>query len=172
MMTSFRNMASSGKVAFAVAFAAKLFVDVLPDALVESVFTRPASRVAAFYLGAAFDPSAMRLSARGVTLEVVRACSATDFFSILLALLAFAIPVRSLPLRIPAAVLSAWLVAVLANAVRLVLLVYADGFFPTSQIPAVHMALGIAVFLPVFALLWHLLATRKDVSNGNADKQR
>ena len=66
-MTSFRNMASSGKVAFAVAFAAKLFVDALPDALVESVFTRPASRVAAFYLGAAFDPSAMRPSARGVT---------------------------------------------------------------------------------------------------------
>jgi hypothetical protein len=75
-------------------------------------------------------------------------------------LLCFAIPIRHIALRIPAAVASAWLVAVLANAVRFVLLVYADGFFPASLIPAVHMAIGIAVFLPVFALLWYTFVVK------------
>ena len=150
-----------------VAFAAKLGLDVLPDAAAETMFMRPAARLASLYLGAAFDPSSMTLSARGVTLVVVRACSATDFFSMVLAILAFSIPVRRLALRLPAAIAAAWAVAVVANAVRLVLLVYADGFFPASQIPVVHMAIGIAVFLPVFALLWYTLAVRKETPHEN-----
>ena len=138
-----------------LAFLAKLCADVLPDAAVALGFMRPAARLAALYLGSAFDPSAMAISAHGVTITVVRACSATDFFSMVFALFAFALPVRMLALRIPLSLVSAWLVAVLANSVRLILLVYADGFFPASQIPVVHMAIGIAVFLPVFALLWY-----------------
>lgn len=151
----------------AAACVVKLCVDALPDAAVAFGFMRPAARLAAAYLGAAFDESTMELSARGVTIAVVRACSATDFFSMTLALLALALPIRCLALRIPAAIASAWLVAVVANAVRLVLLVYADGFFPASQIPAVHMAIGIAVFLPVFALLWYAFVIRKDLPNGD-----
>ena len=146
--------------AVAVALGVKLAVDALPDAAVAFGFMRPAARLAAIYLGAAFDPSAMTISARGVTITVVRACSATDFFSMAFTLLAFAMPIRHLARRIPAAIVSAWIVAVLANAVRLVLLVYADGFFPASQIPAVHMAIGIAVFLPVFALLWYTFVVK------------
>ena len=146
--------------AVAVALGVKLAVDALPDAAVAFGFMQPAARLATIYLGAAFDPSAMTISARGVTITVVRACSATDFFSMAFALLCFAIPIRHLALRIPAAVASAWLVAVLANAVRLILLVYADGFFPASQIPAVHMAIGIAVFLPVFTLLWYTFVVK------------
>ena len=146
--------------AVAVALGVKLAVDALPDAAVAFGFMRPAARLATIYLGAAFDPSAITISARGVTITVVRACSATDFFSMAFTLLCFAIPIRHLALRIPAAVVSAWLVAVLANAVRLILLVYADGFFPASQIPAVHMAIGIAVFLPVFALLWYTFVVK------------
>ena len=144
----------------AVAFAAKLCADALPDAAVAFSFMRPAARLASLYLGAAFDPSELALSARGVTIVVVRACSATDFFSMVLALFAFAMPVRRLTLRMPASIAAAWAVAVLANAVRLVLLVYADGFFPASQIPVVHMAIGIAVFLPVFALLWYTFVVK------------
>ena len=146
--------------AVAVALGVKLAVDALPDAAVAFGFMRPAAWLATIYLGAAFDPSALTISARGVTIAVVRACSATDFFSMAFTLLCFAMPIRHLALRIPAAVASAWLVAVLANAVRLVLLVYADGFFPASQIPAVHMARGIAVFLPVFALLWYTFVVK------------
>jgi exosortase/archaeosortase family protein len=146
--------------AVAVALAVKFAVDALPDAAVAFGFMRPAARLATIYLGAAFDPSAMAISARGMTITVVRACSATDFFSMAFTLLCFAMPIRHLALRIPAAVASAWLVAVLANAVRLVLLVYADGFFPASQIPAVHMAIGIAVFLTVFALLCYTFVVK------------
>jgi len=144
----------------AVVLGVKLALDALPEAAVAFGFMRPAAHLATIYLGAAFDIPAMTISARGVTITVVRACSATDFFSMAFTLLAFAMPIRHLALRIPAAIAAAWIVAVLANAVRLVLLVYADGFFPASQIPAVHMAIGIAVFLPVFALLWYTFVVK------------
>ena len=146
----------------AVALGVKLAVDALPDAAVAFGFMRPAARLAAIYLGVAFDIPTMTISARGVTITVVRAC-----FSMAFTLLAFAMPIRHLALRIPTAILSAWIVAVFANAVRLVLLVYADGFFPASQIPAVHMAIGIAVFLPVFALLWYTFVVIKESPHGN-----
>lgn len=146
--------------AVAVALGVKLAVDALPDAAVAFGFMRPAARLATIYLGAAFDIPTMAISARGVTITVVRACSATDFFSMAFTLLCFAMPICHLARRIPAAIVSAWIVAVLANAVRLVLLVYADGFFPMSQIPAVHMVIGIAVFLPVFALLWYTFVVK------------
>ena len=133
----------------------KLAVDALPDAAVAWAFMRPAARLAALYLGAAFDPTALTVSARGVTLVVVRACSATDFFSMTFALLAFAMPIPRLALRIPVSLALAWLVAVTANAVRLVLLVYMDGFLPAVRVPAVHMSVGIAVFLPAFSILWY-----------------
>ena len=156
------KQAAKGVILYAVAVAlgVKLAVDALPDAAVAFGFMRPAARLATIYLGAVFDPSAMAISARGVTIMVVRACSATDFFSMAFTLLCFAMPIRHLALRIPAAIVSAWIVAVFANAVRLVLLVYADGFFPASQIPAVHMSIGIAVFLPVFALLWYTFVVK------------
>ena len=177
-------------VAAVVALAVKLCVDALPDAAVAFGFMRPAARLATIYLGAAFDVAAMTISGRGVTIAVVRACSATDFFSMAFTLLCFAMPIRQIALRIPVAIASAWTVAVLANAVRLVLLVYADGFFPASQIPAVHMTIGIAVFLPVFALLWYTFVVkasckrsfrqdlqdsqdlRKDDHHGNAHARR
>ena len=152
-----RRVAAGG---LAAALAVKLCVDALPEAAIAGAFLRPAARLAAIHLGAAYDPSALTISAHGVTIVVVRACSATDFFSMVLAFFAFAMPVSRLALRIPVSVVSAWIVAVLANAVRLVLLVYVDGFFPASQIPAVHMAIGIAVFLPVFALLWYTFVVK------------
>ena len=153
--------------AVAVALGVKLAVDTLPDCVVAIGFMRPAAWFAANCLGAAFDPSSLTISARAVTLSVVRACSATDFFSMVFALLAFAMPIRQLALRLPAVVVLAWFAAVLANSVRLVLLVCVDGFFPASHIPVVHMTIGIAVFLPVFAVLWYTFVIRKGVPHGN-----
>ena len=158
-----RRVAAGG---LAAALAVKLCVDALPEAAVAVAFLRPAARLAAFHLGAAYDPTALTVSAHGVTLAVVRACAATDFFSMVCALFAFALPVRALALRLPAALAAAWLVAVLANAARLVGLVFADACAPASSVSAVHMAVGIAVFLPVFALLWYTLVVRKEVSRG------
>ena len=158
-----RRVAAGG---LAAALAVKLCVDALPEAAVAVAFLRPAARLAAFHLGAAYDPTALTVSAHGVTLAVVRACAATDFFSMVCALFAFALPIRALALRLPAALAAAWLVAVLANAARLVGLVFADACAPASSVSAVHMAVGIAVFLPVFALLWYTLVVRKEVSRG------
>lgn len=158
-----RRVAAGG---LAAALAVKLCVDALPEAAVAVAFLRPAARLAAFHLGAAYDPTALTVSAHGVTLAVVRACAATDFFSMVCALFAFALPIRALALRLPAALAAAWLVAVLANAARLVGLVFADACAPASSVSAVHMAVGIAVFLPVFALLWYTLVIRKEVSRG------
>ncbi|MBQ3672749.1 MAG: hypothetical protein II924_04270 [Kiritimatiellae bacterium] len=158
-----RRVAAGG---LAAALAVKLCVDALPEAAVAVAFLRPAARLAAFHLGAAYDPTALTISAHGVTLAVVRACAATDFFSMVCALFAFALPIRALALRLPAALAAAWLVAVLANAARLVGLVFADACAPASSVSAVHMAVGIAVFLPVFALLWYTLVVRKEVSRG------
>lgn len=138
----------------------KFAVDALPDAVVAWAFMRPAARLAALYLGAAFDPCELAISARDVTLVVVRACSATDFFSMTFALLAFAMPMPRLALRIPVSLALAWLVAVTANAVRLVLLVYMDGFLPAVRVPAVHMSVGIAVFLPAFSILWYTFVVK------------
>lgn len=157
--------------ALVVALFVRLCADALPDEVVSFAFMRPAAHLAALYLGTAFDASTMTIAARGVTVEVVRACSATDFFSMVAALLAFTMPIRSIAPRILASIAAAWLVAVLANAVRLILLVFADGFFPGSQLPAVHMAIGIAVFLPVFATLWYNMIVRKENRNGNASEK-
>lgn len=142
---------------FAVALAVKLLADALPDAAVASAFTRPAAWFAALYWNADFDAETVTLFRSGVTLAVVRACSATDFFSIVFALLAFLLPVRGITLRCLVALLAAWAVAVLSNAVRLALLMAIDGHFPAAEIPVVHMAVGMAVFLTVFGLLWYNL---------------
>ena len=141
--------------AVAVALGVKLAVDALPDAVVAWAFMRPAARLAALYWNADFDAAQVAIRVADVTLVVVRACSATDFFSMTFALLAFAMPIPRLALRIPVSLALAWLVAVTANAVRLVLLVYMDGFLPAVRVPAVHMSVGIAVFLPAFAMLWY-----------------
>ena len=93
---------------FAVALAVKLLADALPDAAVASAFTRPAAWFAALYWNADFDAETVTLFRSGVTLAVVRACSATDFFSIVFALLAFLLPVRGIALRCLVALLAAW----------------------------------------------------------------
>ena len=154
-------------IMLAVASAAKVVADFLPDAVVEAAFMYPAAKLAALYWGVPLASSPLVFSVRGVALEVTRACSATDFFSMAFALMALALPVRRAALRAVAALPCAWAVAVFANAVRLVVLAVVDRAFPRSAVPAVHMAAGIAVFLPVLSLLWYNFARRKDSPDGN-----
>ena len=89
--------------------------------------------------------------------------SKTDFFSLAFALLAFRMRIRRLWLRIPAALAVAWCAAVFANATRLVMLVPIDEMFSAAQIPSIHMAIGISVFMPVFGILWFFSSLRKEV---------
>ena len=143
------------------ALAAKFVMDFLPDAFVEPAFMRPAARLAALYWGAALSDAPLALSVRGVTLEVTRACAATDFFSLVFALFAFELPFRRAALRVLAALPAALAAAILANAVRLALLVAVDAALPAERLPAVHLAVGVSVFLSAYGLLWYgLLAWR------------
>ena len=147
------------------ALAAKFVLDCLPDFFVEAVFMRPAGWIAASYCGVPLMFSPLAFTAGGVTLEITRACSATDFFAMVTAFLALALPVGKAFVRIPAAIAAAWVVAVSANAARLVVLAKVDAFFPPSRIPAVHMAVGMAVFFTVFVFLWYTISQRKESTN-------
>lgn len=153
-------------IALGVVFAAKFGFDSLPEAVVSWAFMRPAARLAAFYLGAELDLSTLTIASGGVELAVVRACSATNFCSMAFALLAVFLPVRPLACRLVVSLAAAWGGTIVVNSVRLVLLVFADRFFPSSQIPAVHMSIGIVVFLTVFSALWYTLVARKEQFNG------
>ena len=151
-------------VFLSVALAAKSVVDLLPDRAVETAFMFPAAKLAAMYWGVPLATSPLVFSVRGVALEVTRACSATDFFSMAVALFATvkigacgAAPARS-ACRAAVAVPVAWAVAVLANAIRLVVLAVVGRVSPSSEVPAVHLAVGLSVFLPVWCALWYVLS--------------
>jgi exosortase/archaeosortase family protein len=151
--------------AIAFAAAAKIVLECLPDFFIEAAFMRPAGWIAASYWGVPLGLSPLAFSVGGVTLEITRACSATDFFAMVASLLAFTLPVKRTVVRIPVAILTAWAVAVSANAARLVVLAKVDALFPPSRIPAVHMAVGMAVFLTVFVFLWYTILQRKESTN-------
>lgn len=151
----------------AVAALAKFVMDCLPLGLVRALFMTPAAWAASSYWGVPLEMEPLSFTAHGVTLEVVRACAATDFFSIVFALLACSLPVRSASLRVAVALPAAWFVAVVANSIRLVLLIVADGLFGGTNVPIVHMAVGLAVFLSTFGVLWYFLHVhiRKETDN-------
>ena len=148
--TRMKNSTAGYVLFLAVAGVVKVVMDCLPDEAVEMAFMRPAAHLAALYLGVKPEYSPLAISARGVVLEVTRACSATDFFSILLALLAIHLRVRRLLLRLGVALVSAWAVAILANAARLATLVFADRIFPAAQWPLVHLIIGVVMFFSLF----------------------
>ena len=150
----------------AVAAVSKAMMDILPDAVVEAVFMRPAAHIAALYWGAAVESAPLAFSSHGVTLEVTRECAATDFFSLVFALFTFALPMRAVALRGAAAVPLAWAASILTNAVRLAALVVTDRIFPAAHIPAVHLAVGIAVFLSAYVVLWNFLAVKLHPGKG------
>jgi len=146
-----------------LAFAVKFAIDLVPESGVKHLFMFPSAKAAALYWSVPLIDSPLSFVARGVTIVVTRACSATDFFSLAFALLAFRMRIRRLWLRIPAALAIAWCAAVFANATRLVMLVPIDEIFSAAQIPSIHMAIGISVFMPVFGILWFFSSLRKEV---------
>lgn len=148
----------------AVAMGVKLMLDAAGDAFVRMAFRYVPAQVGAWYWGVPLDGTDLSFTAHGVTLEITRACAATDFFSMALALLLFSrYRWYSLPL--------AWGVTLAANAVRIILLIPVDRAFPAAVVPAVHLGAGIAVFLPTLLFIWHIVNKKKEVShdrqNGN-----
>lgn len=154
-----------GRFAVFAVFAAiaKVAIAGLDDGVVRSLFCRPPAWLAATYYGAPCLGTTFH--ACGVSLDVTRACAATDFFSMLFGVAAAATLEGPRRFRGALFLVLVYPVTLLANAVRLVALVPADAFSKTGAGPAslpwfgeaLHLLVGMLVFLPLFCLFWRLV---------------
>lgn len=145
------------------ALAVRALMSFAPDGFVRAAFCLPPARVATFYYGVPLDAETATFVVHGVAMEVTRECAALDFFSLVcgfLAVAAFSLRSKSRAARIAAATVvlpAAYLVTLIANSLRLIVLVPIDSAFPRSAVPVVHLAVGASVFLGVFASLFFVL---------------
>ena len=134
----------------------KLVLALLPEAFVLAAFCRGPAEAAAFYYGAPLDAETLAFTARGVSLAVTRACAATDFFALVAAtLVAARILGRRRAWFLPVDLLLAWIVTVVVNSLRVIALVPIDALFPKDRVPIVHLATGVAFFLPALVIVWY-----------------
>lgn len=141
---------------FMVCLPMKLVLDFLPDPVVLASFCRGPAEIAAFYYGVPLETGTLAFTARGVTLAVTRACAATDFFSLVFAVLLTARLLRSCGwIWTVLSVAEAWVLALVVNSLRIIALVPVEAIFPKNQAPVVHLLVGVAFFLPVFAFVWY-----------------
>jgi len=129
-----------------------------PDAVVRTVFCRVPGELAALYYNTRLRLPELLFTVRGVDFTVVRSCAATDFFAMVAGLCAYTCFRRRTALLTVFIFPVAWLVTVLANTIRLILLVPVTFLmyrcFPESTFLAIHKAVGTFVFLPLFIVLW------------------
>ena len=154
-----------GRFAVFAIFAAvaKVAVASLDDGLVLSLFCRVPAWLAAAYYGAPCLGTTFH--ACGVSLDVTRACAATDFFSMLFGAAAAAMLEGCRRFRGALFLVLAYPATLLANAARLVALVPVDAFSKSGAVPAslpwfgeaLHLLVGMLVFLPLFCLFWRLV---------------
>ena len=143
---------------------AKLALAFLPDSMILASFCRIPAEVAAFYYGVPLEADMVldaRLSftARGVTLAVTRSCAATDFFALVASVLLTARILRKgVDVRCFRGLFDlvfAWIITLVVNSLRIIALVPVDSIFPKDHAPIVHLLVGVAFFLPVFAFIWY-----------------
>ena len=138
----------------------KLAVFFVPESAVLAQFCRVPAEVAAFYYGVPLDVGTLTFTARGVTLAVTRACAATDFYVLVASVFLTARIMRegvgvANRLRDLLDLLLAWVITLAVNSLRIIALVPVDAVFPKDHAPIVHLLVGVAFFLPVFALIWY-----------------
>lgn len=150
--------------ASAAALLGVLILHLLP-ALELGVFARGAARIAGCLAGTAVQPSAegWLLSGTAVPVAVTAACSATDFYLMLVTLIAWQLGRRSRPVwfALPAALLAALPLDLLVNALRIVAVAAAHRWLiprlPDAYGPFLHMLTGAVIFLTSLMLLNLLL---------------
>ena len=150
----------------------KLVLAALPESAILASFCRVPAEVAAFYYGVPIETETLSFTARGVTLAVTRACAATDFFSLVVAVLLTARILREgwrwrqlvlLPI--------AWGTTLAVNSLRIIALVPVDAVFPKDHAPVVHLLAGVAFFLPAFAGIWWYSFNRDYYGNHKERKE-
>lgn len=143
-----------------ILWAAQRWIPSLP----EYALSRPSARLAAWYFGCPVtqdvDGTPVLLHA-AYPIRITSDCTGWTFLVLLSALTIWAwTPYR--PGRIPmlaAWLLGAFLVALTANSLRLVVAVTAGTMaagWPRVQ-PAVHLAAGVSVFFPILLAAWFLI---------------
>lgn len=146
--------------ALAAAFLGALVLQLLP-ALELAVFARGAARIAGVLAGTAIQPApeGWLLPHAAVPVAVTAACSATDFYLMLVTLIAWQVARRGQPAwrAISAGLFGALPVVLLINALRIIAVAAAHRWFipllPDSYAPLLHMLTGAAIFLPSLVLL-------------------
>ncbi len=138
---------------------AKLALAFLPDSMILASFCRIPAEVAAFYYGVPLEAGSLSFTARGVTLAVTRSCAATDFFALVASVLLTARILRKgVDVRCFRGLFDlvfAWIITLVVNSLRIIALVPVDSIFPKDHAPIVHLLVGVAFFLPVFAFIWY-----------------
>ena len=146
-------------------FGAIQLLPMLWPQIVPTAFCGPAAKLSSGFLGAPLlpgEPPVIALPALDVA--VTEACSGFGFFSLLVALGA-GLAARERRWRDFAWMLpAAYVVGLAANVSRIVCGVHvrlaADAFVPPSFANALHLAVGVAVFVTVLTLTWILTQRR------------
>lgn len=119
----------------------------IPDQLYLRLFCEIPAGLAAGYYGSSPE-TPFSFTARGITIEVVRSCGATDFFAMVFTIL------------LPKwwRLFAAYGITLLMNTARLIILVPATALihasFPEQFYSLGHQVVGTAVFLPALILIW------------------
>ena len=144
----------------------KLILAALPDSVILASFCRVPAEVAVFYYGVPLGTETLSFTAKGVTLVVTRACAATDFFAMVVAVLLTARILREgWRWRQLALLPIAWGITLAVNSLRIIALVPVDAVFPKDHAPVVHLLAGVAFFLPAFAGVWWYSFNRDSYGN-------
>lgn len=145
----------------AVCGVIKLALALLPDSMILASFCRIPAEVAAFYYGVPLEAESLSFTARGITLAVTRSCAATDFFALVASILLTARILREGEgvgvscFRDASDFVFAWVITLVVNSLRIIALVPVDSIFPKDHAPIVHLLVGVAFFLPIFAFIWY-----------------
>lgn len=143
-------------------------------------FAQGAAQIASLLLGAPLTriDTGWLLSTTDRPVLVSTACSATDFFIIVAALLAWQSARRGSPLwrAAPTALVAAIPLAIAVNALRIVAVTQAHLWviphFPENLGASLHLLTGVAIFLPALIALNLLLELHGRIrSNSNSDSR-
>lgn len=131
-----------------------------------TIFSIPSGVIAAFFLGSAWE-----ITSEGVllltepTMHVTHICSGASFFFLLVALFASLAITRRSGVKVSLLLVPlAYAITVAANVSRLALCWYgrilSQNWLPSKLDAAVHMLIGMMVFLPLLILSYELVQRR------------
>lgn len=151
---------------FATFLVLQLLVLIWPS-IVDQAFIATAARSASMFLGSPLTVSADNvfiIQHPGIDVAVTEACSGFGFFSLLAAVLVgvavFHQRIRDIIWLLPAA----FVIGLLANTSRIVCAVHARlaaaDLFSSAYDGAIHMSVGVVVFVAVLTITWILIKKR------------